>query len=54
MKTLTWKWVLAALNPSPLFEAVAAFAEGLATRDRQIGPRQSTRREEPSCHSPQR
>ena len=51
METLTWKSMLAALNPSPLFEAVAAFAEELATRDRQICPNQSTRREEPSCHS---
>ena len=54
MKTLTWKSIFAALNPSPLFEAVAAFAEGLATRDRQICPNQPIRREEPSCHSPQR
>ena len=54
MKTLTWKSMLAALNPSPLFEAVAAFAEELATRDRQICPSQSTRREEPSCHSSHR
>jgi hypothetical protein len=51
MKTLTWKSMLAALNPSPLFEAVAAFAEELATSDRQNCPNQSTRREESSCHS---
>jgi hypothetical protein len=36
MKTLTWKSMLATLNPSPIFEAVAAFAEELATR-RQAG-----------------
>ena len=54
MNTLTWKSIIAALNPSPLFEAVAAFAEELATRDRQPSPKQSTRREEPSCHSVQR
>ena len=54
MKTLTWKSMLAALNPSPLFEAVAAFAEGLATRDKQICPNQSTSREEPSCYGPRR
>jgi hypothetical protein len=54
MKTLTWKSMLAALNPSLLFEAVAAFAEDLATKDRQICPNQSTRREEPSCHSTRR
>jgi len=51
MKTLTWKSMLATLNPSPLFEAVAAFAEELATRDRKICPKPSTRREEPPCHS---
>ena len=51
MKTLTWKTIFAALNPSPLFEAIAALAEELATRDRQICPRPSTRREEASCHS---
>jgi hypothetical protein len=54
VKTLTWKSMLAALNPSPLFEAIAAFAEELATRDRQICPKQSIRREETSCHSTQR
>jgi hypothetical protein len=30
MKALTWKAVFASLNPSPVFEAVAAFAEELA------------------------
>jgi len=35
MKALTWKSMLAALNPSPLFEAVAAFAEERATRDKR-------------------
>lgn len=54
MTTLTWKSMFAALNPSPLFEAIAAFAEDLATRDRQICPNQSTHREEPSCHSTRR
>jgi hypothetical protein len=32
MKPLTWKAVFAAWNPSPVFEAVAMFAEGLAMR----------------------
>lgn len=54
MKTLTWKSMLAALNPSPLFEAVAAFAEELATRDSQICSKQSARQEERSCHETQR
>ena len=48
MKILTWKTILAALNPSPLFEAVAAFAEERATRYRQTcsipSPRQEERR----------
>ena len=30
MKALMWKTVLASLNPSPVFEAVAVLAEGLA------------------------
>ena len=30
MKALTWKNLFATLNPSPVFEAVAIFAEGLA------------------------
>jgi hypothetical protein len=30
MKALTWKAVFASMNPSPLFEAVAMFGEGLA------------------------
>jgi hypothetical protein len=30
MKTLTWKTVFASMNPSPVFEAVAMFGEGLA------------------------
>jgi hypothetical protein len=29
MKALTWKAVLATLNPSPVFEAVATFSEEL-------------------------
>ena len=31
MKSLTWKEVFASLNPSPVFEVIAIFAEGLAT-----------------------
>jgi hypothetical protein len=54
MKTLTWKSMFAALNPSPLFEAVAAFAEALATQDRQICFKQSTRQEERPCQNTQR
>jgi hypothetical protein len=54
MKTLTWKTILATLNPSPLFEAVAAFAEERATRDRQTCSKQSTHQEERPCHSGQR
>ena len=54
MKTLSWKSMLASLNPSPLFEAVAAFAEALATKDREICPQQSTRQEERPCHSTRR
>lgn len=30
MKALTWKAVFATLNPSPIFEVVATFGEGLA------------------------
>ena len=30
MEALTWKAVLATLNPSPVFEAVARFGEELA------------------------
>jgi hypothetical protein len=30
MKALTWKAVFASMNPSPIFEAVAMFAEALA------------------------
>jgi hypothetical protein len=30
MKALTWKAVFASLNPSPVFEVVAVWAEGLA------------------------
>ena len=33
MSALTWKAVFASLNPSPVFEVVAAFAEGLAMDD---------------------
>jgi hypothetical protein len=54
MKTLTWKTILAALNPSPLFEAVAAFAEERATKDRQTCSKPPTREEEQPCHSTQR
>jgi hypothetical protein len=32
MKALTWKAVSATLNPSPVFEVIAMFAEGLAIR----------------------
>jgi hypothetical protein len=31
MKTLTWKAVFSSMNPSPVFEAVAMFGEGLAS-----------------------
>ena len=30
MKALTWKALFASMNPSPVFEGVAMFAEGLA------------------------
>jgi hypothetical protein len=33
MKGLVWKVVFAALNPSPIFEAVAMFAEKLPMKD---------------------
>lgn len=32
MKALTWKEVLVALNPSPVFEVMEMFAEGLVIR----------------------
>lgn len=35
MKSLTWKSIFATLNPSPLLEAIAAFAEELSTSDRR-------------------
>jgi hypothetical protein len=30
MKALTWKALFASMNPSPVFEGVAMFAEGMA------------------------
>ena len=33
MKGLAWKVAFAALNPSPIFEAVAMFAEKLPMKD---------------------
>ena len=54
MRTLTWKSVLATLNPSPIFEAVAAFAEELATTDRQTCSKQYARQEERPCHDTHR
>ena len=32
MKALTWKEVFASMNPSPVFEALAMLAEGLAIK----------------------
>jgi hypothetical protein len=32
MKALTWKEVFASTNPSPVFEALAMFAEDLAIK----------------------
>jgi hypothetical protein len=32
MKALTWKEVFASMNPSPVFEALAIFAEDLAIK----------------------
>ena len=41
MRTLTWKAVIKTLNPSPVFEAVAMFAEELATNDSRFGQNKS-------------
>jgi hypothetical protein len=38
MRTLSQKALLAALNPSPVFEAVAIFAERLALNCDESGP----------------
>ena len=38
MKIHTWEAMAATLNPSPLFEAVAAFAKELAIQDRDLCP----------------
>jgi hypothetical protein len=37
-----WKAVFAALNPSPVFDAVAMFAEGLAMRDDESRSKETT------------
>jgi len=36
MNALNWKSLFAALNPSPIFEVVGLFAEGLATSGDEI------------------
>jgi hypothetical protein len=41
MRTPTWKAVIRTLNPSPVFEAVAMFAEELATNDSRLGQNKS-------------
>jgi hypothetical protein len=42
MKALTWKAVLAALNPSPVFAAIAMFAAELAMTDNEFVGNKST------------
>ncbi len=37
MKSLTWKSIFASMNPSPVFEAVAMFGEGLAMNGDESG-----------------
>jgi hypothetical protein len=54
MKAL-WKAFFAALNPSPIFEAVAGFAENLATRPPRTNPKQlGNMKENKTCRSSQR
>ena len=55
VNALTWKSMLAALNPSPLFEAVAAVAEEWATRDKRPDLKPIlTQREKSPCRKLQR
>jgi hypothetical protein len=53
MKVLTWKAVLTTLNPSPIFTAVASFAEMLAMNGDGFDPKKSNHREEKACHKNQ-
>ena len=53
MKVLTWKAMLTALNPSPIFAAVANFAEMLAMNGDGLDPKKSNHREEKACHTSQ-
>ena len=39
MKALTWKSVLVTLHPSPVFEVMEIFAQGLAIRDNERRPK---------------
>jgi hypothetical protein len=41
MKAVTWKTVFAAMNPSPVFEAVAEFAEVMADQRRSASFKQT-------------
>jgi hypothetical protein len=52
MKVLTWNAVLTILNPSPIFVAVASFAEMLAMMD--FDPTQLNQHEEKASHKSQR
>jgi hypothetical protein len=40
MKALAWKAAFAALNPSPIFEAVAMFAEKLPMKDEECSSKE--------------
>jgi hypothetical protein len=53
MKILTWKEVLTTLNPSPIFGAVANFAEVLAMNGDGLYPKESDRRKERGCQTGQ-
>jgi hypothetical protein len=53
MKVITWKAVLTILNPSPIFAAVASFAEMLAVNGDGFDPKKSYHREEKACHKNQ-
>ena len=50
MKALMWKAVLATLNPSPVFEAVATFAEEFVINGNDLAENKFAQ-EVRACHS---
>ena len=51
MKGLAWKVAFAALNPSPIFEAVAMFAEKLPMKDDESNSKEINGANDLRCRS---